>query len=411
MSVTEDLKQISEKLHSLFEDFKKENHKRLEKLEKGQGAALSEEYTQKLNDRLDELEGQWKEKYKEWQRPDDDAEGKKQKKEVNDAFNAFLRMGPTPEQLKALRESAPKPAEAEALERQVQAKAAYLGQTTGSGLEWVPDEFVTELFRDVTEMSPVRSVARVRPTSFGKVTLSTHTGAGAAARSAEAGARDDAGAATSANITLTPSELQARYDSSREALADIAFNLEAEMRFDMAEQIAVKEGNEYIKGNGTAPNPQGFLANVGTAVEIGATPTAANLIDLFYAVKSDYARNGTWMMRRSTIQTVRKLEDSGGSYVWTMTAPGNLSEATPATLLGRPVLEAPDIDAIGADASGNRPVAFGDFRRGYIIVDQVGFQLLVDPYSAAATGTIRFYGYVRNMGKVLKAEALAALNQ
>ena len=44
-----------------------------------------------------------------------------------------------------------------------------------------------------------------------------------------------------------------------------------------------------------------------------------------------------------------------------------------------PVVEAEDMPDIGADALA---VAFGDFRRGYLVVDRAGIRVLRDPYSA-----------------------------
>lgn len=82
--------------------------------------------------------------------------------------------------------------------------------------------------------------------------------------------------------------------------------------------------------------------------------TADALIDVFYAIKSEYARNGAWLMNRATMATVRKLKDSDGSYLWQ----GRITAGQLATLLGRPVYEAPD----NRRADARRPTAR---QRGY----------------------------------------------
>ena len=51
----------------------------------------------------------------------------------------------------------------------------------------------------------------------------------------------------------------------------------------------------------------------------------------------------------------------------------------PATLMNFPVAEA---EAMPAVAANSVSVLFGDFRRGYLIVDRAGVRILRDPYSA-----------------------------
>jgi HK97 family phage major capsid protein len=48
-------------------------------------------------------------------------------------------------------------------------------------------------------------------------------------------------------------------------------------------------------------------------------------------------------------------------------------------LMGFPLVEAEDMPDIDDDAT---PIAFGDFARGYLVVDRAGVRVLRDPYSA-----------------------------
>jgi HK97 family phage major capsid protein len=50
-----------------------------------------------------------------------------------------------------------------------------------------------------------------------------------------------------------------------------------------------------------------------------------------------------------------------------------------ATLMSFPVVEAEDMPDIAANSLA---LAFGDFRRGYLVVDRTGIRVLRDPYSA-----------------------------
>ena len=58
---------------------------------------------------------------------------------------------------------------------------------------------------------------------------------------------------------------------------------------------------------------------------------------------------------------------------------GQAGAGLPATLMGFPVAEAEDMPDI---APGAHAIAFGDFRRGYLVVDRAGVRVLRDPYSA-----------------------------
>jgi HK97 family phage major capsid protein len=48
-------------------------------------------------------------------------------------------------------------------------------------------------------------------------------------------------------------------------------------------------------------------------------------------------------------------------------------------LMGFPLVEAEDMPDAATDAT---PIAFGDFGRGYLVVDRTGVRVLRDPYSA-----------------------------
>ena len=75
-----------------------------------------------------------------------------------------------------------------------------------------------------------------------------------------------------------------------------------------------------------------------------------------------------------------------------------------ALLLGYPVAESEDMPDIAADAMA---IAFGDFSRGYLIVDRAGIRVLRDPYSAKPY--VLFYTTKRVGGGVQDFEAIKLL--
>ena len=99
------------------------------------------------------------------------------------------------------------------------------------------------------------------------------------------------------------------------------------------------------------------------------------LIDLAYAVKAPYRQNGTFIMSRSTQAAVRKFKDSTGNYLWQ--PPISLGQM--ATFMNFPIVESEDMPNIAANSFS---VAFGDFRRAYLVVDRMGIRVLRDPYTA-----------------------------
>ena len=125
--------------------------------------------------------------------------------------------------------------------------------------------------------------------------------------------------------------------------------------------------------------------------------TADGVIDLRYSPKTLYGTNGTWVFNRTTLRDIRKLKDADNQYLW---QPG-LTGTQPSILLERPWILGEDMPNIGA---GTFPIAFGDFRRGYFIVDRRGMTMLRDPFSAKPF--IQFYTTKRVGGQVVLSEAI-----
>ena len=68
---------------------------------------------------------------------------------------------------------------------------------------------------------------------------------------------------------------------------------------------------------------------------------------------------------------MRKFKDVDGRYLWT----DSLVEGQPSLLCGYRVVIAEDMPDIGANAF---PVAFGNFRRGYVVADSMDIRITID---------------------------------
>jgi HK97 family phage major capsid protein len=106
------------------------------------------------------------------------------------------------------------------------------------------------------------------------------------------------------------------------------------------------------------------------------------------------------MMNDATQEVVRKFKDTEGNYIW---RPG-LAEGQPPLLLGKPVATDDNFPDVGANAF---PIAFGDYKRGYLIVDRFGIRVLRDPYTKKPYTL--FYTTKRVGGGVQNYEAIKLL--
>jgi len=283
-------------------------------------------------------------------------------------------------------------------------KALNVGTDTAGGY-LAPVEYVREIIKGVTELSAVRSLVRVRQTSLKSLEIPKRTGQFAAVWVAEQGTRSETTGLTYGLEEIPCHEVYALVDISQQMLEDSAFDMEAEIRAEATEQFEVAEGAAVVSG-ATPGKPEGFMTNsdVGETNSGAATAVAADgMLSLKHAIKTAYSRNATWVMNRTTIGSVRKLKASGtGEYVW---VPG-IASGRPNTIDGDPYVELPDMPNEGA---GLYPVAYGDFRRAYLMVDRISMQLLRDPYTQATSGNIRFIMRRRVGGQVVLAEAIRKL--
>ena len=394
-----DVKESLTEFGQAFEEFKKVNDERLEAIEKGEGTAYLDEKMQNIESKLDAFEDISQklnqaetnaENIKEQvakletviKRPNSGLDTKQVDERVA-AFDSYCRKG-----IEGL-----EPAEKKALTVSNDSTGGYLA----------PPEYVRELLKTVTEISPIRGIARVRSTGQRSIQVPKRTSQFSAEWVAESGTRSET---TGYNVGLEEIPAHEHYalvDISEQDLEDSVFDLEAEMQSEFAEQFAKAEGTAFVSGNSVG-KPEGILtnSNVGEAVSGSASAlTADGLITLVHSIKSDYIRNGTFVFNRSTLSAIRKLKDTAGQYIFQqgMMLSGGMSS----TILGHPYVEATDMPDVAANAN---PIAFGDFNRGYMIVDRVALAVLRDPFTQATTGNVRYIARRRVGGQVVQAEAI-----
>jgi len=299
------------------------------------------------------------------------------------AFEKFIRRGPEAlgEDVKSLRVS---------------------DNTAGGYLS--PDEFNAELDRNVVLFSPVRQVARVLPTGAPAVLWPKRAGGMTASWVGETGARPET-TVTFGQSRYPVFELAAWVDCSNAMLEDSSFDVTSLLAYEFSEEFGRAEGAAFVNG-ASAISPSGFMQDTGVAYTPNTSATVLlpdALFDIYHAVKSPYRSNAVWGMNSNTLGVVRKLKDGQGNYLLSQ---GGVANAPITTILGRPVVEMPDMPDIATNAF---PIVFGDFSQGYRIFDRVSLSILRDPYSQATNGMTRFHGRRRVAGGVGKSEAIRKL--
>ncbi|WAC59424.1 phage major capsid protein [Brevundimonas sp. SL130] len=297
----------------------------------------------------------------------------------------------------------------------LEVKAGLSGGATSGGYV-VPYETERAIERRLMAASPMREIATVRTVAAGVFRKPVSTGGVSCGWVAEAAARPETDPATLALLEFPSADLYANPAATQALLDDAMVDLDEWLAAEVEDAFAAQETQAFVNGDGVN-KPKGFLtyptvADAGQAwgqigyVASGAaggfapTSPADRLIDLVYAPKAQYRPNGRFVMNRKTVSAVRKFKDADGNYIWQPAT--RLGET--ASLLGYPVTE---IETMPDVAANSLSIAFGDFQRGYLIVDRAGVRVLRDPYSAKPY--VLFYTTKRVGGGVQNFDAVKVM--
>jgi HK97 family phage major capsid protein len=297
----------------------------------------------------------------------------------------------------------------------LEGKALSVGANADGGY-LVPDEVETTIGRRLGVVSPIRALAGSRTVSSDVYKKPFMTSGPAVGWVAETDARPQTSSPVLAELSFPAMELYAMPAATAALLDDSAVNIEEWLAGEVEQAFAEQEGTAFVTGDGVG-KPKGFLAyptvaqgswswgNIGYVATgaAGAFP-ASNpsdvLIDLIYAVAAGYRQNAVFVMNRKTQAAVRKFKDSQGNYLWSPPA----APFGKATLIGFPLADAEEMPDVGANSLS---IAFGDFSRGYLVVDRAGVRVLRDPYSAKPY--VLFYTTKRVGGGVQDFNAIKVL--
>jgi HK97 family phage major capsid protein len=421
MSEVQDLKTKMDAIHKTVHDFQEKNDEILKKF--GDVDPLDAKALDKMNDAITAAEKQAKDAADAIAKKDDEAKALESKMadleaalnrpvsqdgekamtaeqvEHKAAFDKFMRKG-AEENLKDL-----------------ERKALSVGTDADGGYA-VPEQVDTMIEKLLVDISPMRAVA-------GQVTVGTsdykklvNVGGIASGWVGETASRSETNTSQLSEVVPPIGEVYANPAATQTMLDDAMFDAEAWLASEVAEEVARAENAAFISGTGTA-QPKGFLNETvattadgtrafgqiqyratGVDGDWAASNEADALIDLVHDLRSGYRTGATWMMSNLTLASVRKLKDGDGNYLW---RPG-LADGQPATILGYNVAEAEDMPEIASDSLS---IAFGNFRRGYLIVDRIGTRVLRDPFTNKPY--VHFYTTKRVGGKTINSECIKLL--
>lgn len=307
-----------------------------------------------------------------------------QEPETKSAWSSFIRSGQTTG------------LEAKSLSSSIDGEGGYV----------VPAETQTQIDRVLAEASPMRRLATVRTIGSGVFRKPVSVTGAASGWAGETAPRTETDAPQLELLDFPTGELYAMPAATQALLDDSVADVDAWLADEVRDVFAAQESAAFINGDGLN-KPKGFLAypeiealSTGVAGGFDATNPVDALIDLIYAPKSRYRAGASFVMNRRTVNEVRKFKDADGNYIWQPA----VSAGSPSTLLGYPLVEMEDMPDV---ASSGAAIAFGDFRRGYLIADRQAVRVLRDPYSAKPY--VLFYTTKRVGGGVQDFEAIKLL--
>lgn len=209
-------------------------------------------------------------------------------------------------------------------------------------------------------------------------------------------------------------EIYANAAASQQLLDDSEIDIEKWLTSEIETEFSRQEGIAFLSGDGVN-KPYGVLSHVAGAANAGRHPwgpiatvtsgaaagfTSDGVVNAVYALPAMYEPNAKFFLNRSSLGAVRKLKDGQGNYIWQPT----FVAGQPSTLVGRPVIDVPDMPNVAAGAIA---MLFGDMHETYLVIDRIGVRVLRDPYTNKPF--ICFYVTKRVGGGVQNPDAMKAI--
>lgn len=414
-----------DKIATAFDEYKKTNDSRIEAIKKGQGTAeldaklaRMDEHINSITDAKTRLERmETKLARPGAQSGNREARESAESVEYKEAFFDWVRApGDGERQQRATQAQKALEAKQRADGRETRATQTVTSTGAAGGFA-LPEEIERNIARLSVDMSPIRQLATVRQVGTTDYKELFDVNGATFEWVGETDTRNQTNTPDLAECAPTFGMGSAKPQASEESLDDLFFNVEDWLISSASEAIAAGEGAAFISGNGTK-KPTGFLAGpapVATADsarafgtlqyiasgQAAAMPTSTDLFyDIIYGLRARYRTNAQWVTSKLILAAMRKYKDTTGQYLWQPA----LSASQPASFLGYGITEAEDMPAVAANSF---PLAFGDFKEGYLITDIKGLRMTRDEITTP--GFVKFYIRKRMGGKLRNTQAIKLL--
>jgi len=190
-------------------------------------------------------------------------------------------------------------------------------------------------------------------------------------------------------MEIKPESLRYVLCATRELLEDSGVNIEAWMLDKARRAFAYQINNAILVGDGFG-KPMGILSpNAGIPICETASATPAqtfswqDLVSLRWQVPMSLQGDGAYLMNQHTWALVLTLSDANGRPIMTV----NPGVGAPFLLAGSPVVIANQMpDCV----PGSTPIAYGNWRQAYTVVNRRGVTMMQDPYSGGFCILFRF---------------------
>ena len=266
----------------------------------------------------------------------------------------------------------------------------------------VPDAWDLNIIKALKGVSVIRSLADTIQVQSDNFAFMRSNSDMKSAWVGEKGGRPETDTPAITEVKVMFGEQYANPGVTQRSLDDGVFDVAGYVTSEITKQFAVSEGAAFIGGDGV-DKPLGILATgtgIGQVNAAGAALTAEDLIDLVYSLHAEYRNGAAFIGENGTMAAIRKLTDGNGNFLWQP----SFVAGQPATVLGYAAYEESNMPVIGAGAT---PIAFGNFKEGYLIADRQGTNIMRDPYTNKPY--VHFYATKRVGGQVRDPSAIKLL--
>lgn len=393
----EEVKSLIVEQGKAFEEFKKKNDQLIQAKAEGKAVGDLTAEVQKLNAAMTDIGKQIAEVEKKANRPQ--ASGEEQlsedQKAYKAAFQRYLRKGD------------------DAGMAELQKKAMNATSDPDGGVLILP-EMEREIDRFAPTISAMYRLARVVTVGTARYEKLVKTSGMAMRRVAEGQTGGETTEPKFAKLIIEAHEAEVEPWVYNSTLEDAFIDLEADLAAEAAIGFAEGAGVEFITGDGVgkargitaysnvanasyAWGSVGYILS-GKGAAFASVAPADKLVSLQHSLKAQYRPGAVWLMNDTTLGVARQMKDGSGSYYLWQPDPAG---AFGGRFLGSPVEIDDNMPAI---AAGSYSVAYGNFQRGYTIVNRTGTTLIRD--NITAKGTTKFNFRRRFGGGITNFEAI-----